>query len=331
VCVLVWHERVLADPTVRELESLAAEMLGKEAGLFVPSGTMGNLCGALANCSGKSIPGEVIVGNESHMFHYEVGGLSSIGGLAMHQVPTSKNGELDLALVRGAIREEDVHFAPTRLITVENTHNRMGGQVLSAEYMEGLGALCKEFNIPLHVDGARLMNAASALGVHVSKLVEPADTVSLCLSKGLGAPVGSVVVGSAPLIRTARHIRKMLGGGMRQAGVIAASGIVALKENSTPQALGRDHRNAKMIARALAAVEGARVAHDVVTNIVYATIDEKLGGARALVGALKDRQVLVSAYGTSVRFVTHRQITDADADRAAEDFEAAMKSLQVRA
>ena len=306
-----------ADPTVNRLEATAASVFMKDAALFVPSGTMGNLCAVLALAGGRVGPLEAILGDESHILHYEVGGLSAVAGLSSRAVPTQADGSLALDNISAAVREDDVHYPRTAMVCLENSHNRRGGRVLSAEYCDDVGALCKERGLALHIDGARIFNAAARLGVPPARLAAAADTVSVCLSKGLGAPVGSVLVGSHGLIAAARRFRKMLGGGMRQAGVIAAPGLLALTENSAPEQLARDHRLAASLALALAAVPGLSIEHKVETNIVYASVGSAFQGSSSeLCEKLKSGGVLAGAYGTEqVRFVVHRQVPDDAVER----------------
>lgn len=305
----------LADPTVAALERTTADMLGKEAALFLPSGTMGNLCGVMSLAAAFNGPTEVLVGDESHMFHYELGGVSVVAGLAMSAVPTSLDGTLALEALGVAVREDDIHHARTAIVCLENTHNRMGGRALGSAYMKDVGSFCREMGLLLHVDGARLFNAAATLGESAAALSADADTVSICLSKSLGAPVGSVLAGSADTVALARRYRKMLGGGMRQAGVIAAPGLVALRENSTQEALRRDHRIASSLAAHLRLVDGVTIAHSVDSNIIYADVSAPAGGAQGLIARLREGGVLASAYGTHrVRFVTHRQVPDDTVD-----------------
>jgi threonine aldolase len=204
------------DPTVNRLEALAAERVGKQAALLVVSGTMGNLCALLAHCARGD---EALVGDESHIYHYEAGGASVLGGIALHPVATAPNGELPLDALAAAIRDpEDSHEALTRLVCLENTHNRCGGVVLSPAYMRSVRALAGERALVVHLDGARLFNAAVALNVDVRELTQHVDSVQFCLSKGLSAPVGSILAGDAEFIAQARRVRKLVGGGMRQAG-----------------------------------------------------------------------------------------------------------------
>jgi threonine aldolase len=265
------------DPSVRGLERTAAGLLDKEAALFVPSATMANLVSVGAWCRRGD---GLILGDESHIFYYEQGGASWLMGAVLHTLPNQADGTLRLTgkgSVRDAIEaraasKTDPHYASHGLVAIENTHNRCGGAVLPPAYVDDLGALCKENRLPLHVDGSRLFNAAAALGVPASRLVRGADSVTVCLSKGVGAPVGAVVVGSAEMVERARRLRKAVGGGMRQAGLLAAAGIVGLKE-IVPK-LASDHARAKSLARGLAAVPGVQIdVSRVQTNIMYFDLD----------------------------------------------------------
>jgi threonine aldolase len=304
------------DPTINRLEALAAERVGKEAAVLVVSGTMGNLCGILAHCGRGD---EAIVGDESHIYHYEAGGASALGGVAYHTVPTQRNGELPLAAIAGAIRNAgDSHAALTRLICLENTHNRCGGVVLSPEYMRSVGELARARGLKVHLDGARVFNAAVALGADVRAITQHVDSVQFCLSKGLSAPVGSILAGDAELIARARRVRKMIGGGMRQAGIIAAAGIVALEE--MVDRLAEDHANARMLAEGLAsfpeiAIDLAAVQSDIV---IFELRDERWTPER-LTGALAKRGLLIggSGYGR-IRAVTHYGIDAGDVEEALE-------------
>ncbi len=255
------------DPTVNRLQQLAASLVGKEAGLFVPSGTMSNLAAVLAHCNRGD---EVILGNKSHTFLFEAGGISALGGVHSCQIPNQPDGTLILEDIQNAIRSNDIHNPVTRLICLENTHNRCGGVVLSAEYTRQVGELAHKHDLSLHLDGARLFNAAVGQGVNAKELADPADSVSICLSKGLSAPVGSVLCGSKEFIQRALRIRKQLGGGMRQAGILAAAGIVALE--TMVERLAEDHRRAARLA------EGLRCLPDIqadpekpATNMVFLT------------------------------------------------------------
>ncbi len=236
------------DPTINRLQELAAEKAGKEAALFVPSGTMGNAIAMLTHAGrGQAI----IVGNESHVYHYEAGGGSTLGGSPMWVVANHANGMLDIEQVKAGIADEsDEHVAATALLCIENTHNRCGGTVLNVEQIETLSNLAHTHGVAVHIDGARIFNAATALGIPVSKLVSSVDSVMFCLSKGLSAPVGSMLVGNKDFIRRAHRARKLLGGGMRQAGIIAAAGIVALEQ--MVERLADDHEHCKQLAQGLA-------------------------------------------------------------------------------
>lgn len=306
------------DPTINRLQELAARMLGKEAGLFVASGTMGNLAAILAHCNRGD---EAILGDKAHTFLFEAGGISALGGVHSCQLPNQPDGTLDIGAIRSAIREEDDHHPVTRLITLENTHNRCGGVALGVEYTRQVRALADEFGLVLHLDGARLFNAAAALGVSAKELAEPADSVTICLSKGLCAPVGSVLCGSETFIRRARRIRKQLGGGMRQAGVLAAAGIVALE--TMVDRLAEDHARARRLAQGLARIPGLRLDEGTPhTNMVYLSLDEAIPlSAEQVVERLAERGVKVGAVGPrQFRLVTHYWIDDEAVDCAVEAF-----------
>lgn len=310
------------DPTVNRLEALAAERLGKEAAVLVVSGTMGNLCALLAHCGRGD---EAIVGDLSHIYNFEAGGASVLGGVAFHVLPTQPNGELALADLAGAVRStSDPHEALTRLICLESTHNRCGGVALRPAYLAGVHAFAQAHGLAVHLDGARLFNAAVALGVDVRAITSHVDSVQLCLSKGLAAPVGSIVAGDAAFIARARRIRKLVGGSMRQAGIIAAAGIVALEE--MVDRLAEDHHNARLLAAGLAGfpaidVDPARVESD----IVLFRLRPGHGDTAALVRALAERGVLVgeSARGV-IRAVTHYGIDAGDIEEALERIGAAL-------
>jgi threonine aldolase len=306
------------DPTVKRLETLAAEMLGKEAALFVPSGTMGNLISALSHCGRGD---EVILGDNAHMFYYEQGGMAALGGIHPRTAPNQPDGTIALADIEAAIRGDDDHFPISRLVALENTHNRCGGRVLSVEYMDAVGELVRRRGLKLHVDGARLWNAAVALAVPPARLVASADSVSCCLSKGLAAPVGSVVAGDAEFIRRAHRNRKLVGGAMRQVGVIAAAGIVALTE--MVDRLAEDHANARLLAAGLAQIDGVSVDASVVeTNMVIVTVQRAGMSARQMVSALAERGVLLNALDARrMRIVTNYHVTSADVEQVLEAFE----------
>lgn len=301
------------DPTVRRLEAMAAERMGKEAALFVVSGTMANLVCLLTHCGRGD---EIIVGDQGHIFLYEVGGCSALGGIHSRQVPNQPDGTLDLAQVEAAIRGDNVHWPRTRLICLENTHNRCGGACLTVEYMDAVRRLADRYGVRVHLDGARIFNAAIALGVDVRQLTRQADSVDFCLSKGLSAPVGSLVCGTADFIAEARRSRKVLGGGMRQAGVIAAAGIVALEQ--MVERLADDHHHARRLAEGLAEMPGIRLdPASVQTNIVIFGLADSLPDAAGFCQRLAAEGVKMLAIGPrQVRAVTHYGIEAADIEQA---------------
>lgn len=299
------------DPAVNRLEAMAAERMGKEAAVLLTSGTQGNLCGVLSHCSRGD---EVIVGDQSHVFHYEVASCAALGGIQLRTVP-NRQGLPDPADVEAAIRGENIHFPPTGLVCLENTHNRCGGAVLSAGAMGAVIQVARRHGIPVHLDGARIFNAAVALGVPAKSLVKDVDSVTFCLSKGLSAPVGSLLCGSAAYVKRARKLRKMLGGGMRQAGIIAAAGIVALE--TMVERLAEDHDNARRLAEGLAALPGITLdPESVQSNILIFDLTPGMT-AGDFVGELSAEGVRANATGPQrVRFVTHYGITAADVDAA---------------
>ncbi len=294
------------DPTINRLEQIAAETLGKEAGLFVTSGTMANLVSELAHCARGE---EMILGDQAHSFFYEQGGSAAVGGIHPRTLPNRSDGTMALADIEAAIRPDNIHFPRTRLIMLENTHNRCSGQPLSVDYLLSVRELADRFDLKIHIDGARLFNAATALAVSAADLAAPADSVSICLSKGLAAPVGSLVCGSRSFIDRARRARKLLGGGMRQAGVIAAAGIVALKEMT--QRLAEDHANAHTLAVGLGRIDGISLDPEQIrTNIVYFRITRDDLSAEQFAEALGNKGIRLLAAGPGLcRAVTHYQIS----------------------
>ena len=306
------------DPTINRLERISAEKMGKEAGLFVPSGTMGNLIAFLTHCQRGD---EAIMGDQAHTFYYEVGGVSALGGIMVHTVPNQPDGTMNLTDLRRAIRGEDVHFPTTRLIALENTHNRCGGVVLGLDYIQSIVDLAKEFGLYLHMDGARIFNAAVKLDIPVKKMVAGIDSVTFCLSKGLGAPVGSVLCGAQDFIEKARKIRKQLGGGMRQAGVLAAAGIVALE--TMVERLKKDHDRAIFLANELKMVPNILIRQNSPqTNMVFIDLDKNFPKTNLQV--IKELAQIGVLVGTSkergFRLVTHYGITDADIPQVKEAF-----------
>jgi len=310
------------DPTVNRLEAMGAERMGKEAGLFVASGTMGNLVAVLTHCGRGD---EMILGDKAHTFLYEAGGSAALGGVHPHILPNQPDGTIDLAAIEGAIRADNVHFPRSRLICLENTHNRCGGAALTPEYTAQVGAIARRHGLKLHIDGARIFNAAVALGVPVTALSEPGDSVSFCLSKGLCAPVGSVLCGSREFIAEARRVRKIVGGGMRQAGIIAAAGIVALEQ--MVDRLAEDHANARRLAEGLAELPGVEIdPARVQTNIVIFELRREDLTPAELVDRLREEGVwLLPIGGRQLRAVTHHPITAEDIDAALMGFRRALR------
>src|ERR1700682_6501097 len=279
----VWDE----DPTVHRLQELAADMVGKEASLFVPSGTMGNLCALLSHTEAGE---EVLVEGESHIFHSEVAGASVVGGLQLRPLET-QDGRLQPEQVRGAIRDPDIHQPPTGLLCLENTHNRRGGTCLSPGQTQALCAVAHDAGFPVHLDGARVFNAAIALGVDVRQLTGPVDSVMFCLSKGLSAPVGSMLAGSTDFIERSRRARKMLGGGMRQAGGPGGARRAALEE--MVDRLAEDHRNARRLGEGLQGLPGIAIdLARVETNMVFGDCQPPLTAA-AFIDRCREAGVLL--------------------------------------
>jgi len=310
------------DPTTNQLEKISAEIIGKEAAMLVASGTMGNLVCILAHCRRGE---EVILGNQSHSFLYEAGGMSVLGGIHPHTVVNQPDGTILLEDIETAIRGENVHFPRTRLVCLENTHNHCNGSPLTAKYTEDVAALANRRGLKVHLDGARIFNAAVALDVDVKELTRPVDSVSFCLSKGLSAPVGSVICGSGDFISEARRIRKVLGGGMRQCGIIAAAGITALEQ--MVERLKEDHENARRLAEGISRIASLSIDLDNIhTNIVYFDLESERLTAESLVERLADRAVKILNLGLArLRAVTHYGITDDDIDLALEALREIMK------
>ena len=305
------------DPTIIKLEELAAQRLGKEAGLFVTSGTMANLVCQLSHCGRGD---EMILGDQAHIFYYEQGGSSTVGSIHPRTVPNQPDGRLLLRDIEAAIRPENIHFPITRLVVLENTHNRCNGSPLDTSYLQSVRQLAHGYGLKIHMDGARLFNAAAALDTPAAELAETVDSVSICLSKGLAAPVGSVVCGPRSFVERARRARKVLGGGMRQAGILAAAGIVALKEMT--ERLVEDHRNARRLAEGLSELKGLAIDPDLVkTNIVFFEITNDNFSEEQFAQALSSEGVRVLPIGNRrLRAVTHYHITEKDIDFALTAF-----------
>lgn len=299
------------DPTVNRLEELSAQMMGKEAALLVSSGTQGNLLGVLATCRSGD---EIIAGANAHIYWNESAGVATLGGIQIHLVPNEPLGALDPKAVEAAIRPKgNPHFPPTTLVCLENTQNRCDGGALTVDETRAVCDVAHDYGIPVHLDGARIFNAAVYLETPVQELVKDVDDVTFCLSKGLSAPVGSMLCGSQEFITEARRWRKMVGGGMRQAGIIAAAGIVALE--TMVERLAEDHANARRLSQGLAQISG--VIHDpetVQTNILFFDVDPKLGSMAEFARRMGEEGVKVHFVYGRIRMVTHRHIIPADVD-----------------
>lgn len=301
------------DPTVNRLEAVAAQRLGKEAALLVMSGTMANLVSLLTHCNRGD---EIIVGDKAHIFLNEAGGCSAVGGIHSRQVPNRADGTLDLTDLESAIRGDNLHYPRSRLICLENTHNRCSGACLTPVYMREVRRVADRNNLKIHLDGARIFNAAVALQVDVQELTRDADSVAFCLSKGLSAPIGSLVCGTGEFVTLARRVRKVVGGGTRQAGIIAAAGITALDE--MVDRLADDHANAHRLADGLASIAGLSIdPASVQTNIVYFDVSERFGTAFDVCQRLAANGVRMLALGTqTIRAVTRSGIVRDDIDAA---------------
>ena len=326
------------DPTVNLLQEKAAKIFGKEAALLVPSGTMGNLICLMIH--GNSRGSEALVGDRSHIVIHEQGGISQIAGMHSRQVTTLSDGTLDLAELESKIRTDpsDPHCPITRVVCLENTHNVMGGRVIRPEYMEKVHQLALKYNFKIHVDGARIMNAAAALELPPSELLKYADSATTCLSKGLAAPIGSVVMGSKDFITQAVRMRKLLGGGMRQAGIIAAPGIIALEKMS--QRLHMDHENAKKFAEKLAELQPLGIQIDISTvdtNMVMFSLLPTKGTVEKFLDLLNTPmdgpggeyivRMFESGKNNEVRAVFHYQVSTADVDKALLKIETVLKVM----
>lgn len=300
------------DPTVNLLEKRAALLTGKEAALFTPSGTMSNLLAIMAHTRHGD---EIILGDEAHILMYEVGGASSVAGVMPRTIPNNEDGTIDIDKIEKTIREDDIHSPATSLLCLENTHNRCGGAVIGKEYMQKAAAAARKHGLKIHLDGARIFNAAIALNVPVKELCEDVDSICFCLSKGLSAPVGSCLCGSAEFIKKTRKLRKMLGGGMRQCGVIAAAGLVALEDFGR---LAEDHANAKQLALELSGIDGIEVnPEQVQTNIVLFKIGKSVSPL-VFIEEMKKLGVKLTYFGNGVvRAVTNRMVSKDNISEAA--------------
>lgn len=295
------------DPTVKQLEAKAAQMLGKEDALFVTSGTQGNQIAVLTHCN----PGdEILMEEEAHLFLYEGASMSALAGVQPRTIK-GKNGAIDPEDIKARIRPDNIHFPETGLICLENTHNKAGGAIVPLENMQLIHEIARENDIPVHLDGARLFNASVASGIDIKRFADHTDTIQFCLSKGLGAPVGSIIAGSAEFILKARKWRKRLGGGLRQVGMIAAPGLVALTE--MVDRLADDHQNAQHLAEGLSNIEGLQIEKEVETNIVLVNVKGLDLSVEHFLDMLKEQGVLAVPFGPStVRFVTHIDVSEED-------------------
>ena len=321
---LVGDDQYGEDPTVNRLEAMAAALLGKEAAVYVPSGTMGNLSALLAHCGRGD---EALLGDESHILWFESGGPSTLGGIPLFPLRTDRRGRLDPVDIANAIRPG---YPRTGVVCLENSHNRCGGAVLDLDYMRDVKTIAHDRGVPVHLDGARIFNAAACLGVPPSMVAAEVDSVQFCLSKGLGAPVGSLVAGTEAFILNVRTQRKVLGGAMRQSGVIAAAGVVAFE--TMIDRLPEDHARARTLADGLAAIDGVVIDREGVhTNIVVFKLAGRTDHAD-FIADLKSRGLLVSNYGLrGVRMVTHYEIDDAAIDRALAIVDAALAPAGIAA
>ncbi len=313
------------DPSINRLQERAAELMGKEAGLLTSSGTMSNLVSVLTYCHRGD---EIIMGDQAHMFWNESAGVAALGGAQTRLIPNNQQGKFDIDELKAAIRPPgNIHFPPTTLVCLENTHNRCSGGVLTPGETRQFAEVAHAAGAKVHLDGARIFNAAVSLEVPASELAKDVDDVSFCLSKGLSCPVGSVLCGSQEFIDDARKWRKMVGGGMRQAGVLAAAGLVAL--DTMIERLADDHANARTLARGLAEVKGLKIdPESIQSNIVIFDVDQELGPAAKLIAALDGQGVKVSSPGPqSIRMVTHREISGADVEEALLRVAAAVKEV----
>ena len=296
------------DPTIILLEERIAKMFHKEAALFFPSGTMSNLTAVLTWCSNRG--SEFIVGDNSHMFLFEQAGAAQFGGVSPRTVPNLPDGTMDLHSIQLAIREDDIHEPKTALICIENTHNACGGKILPRTFLEKIHSLSETHRIPIHLDGARLWNALSALDMKPYQISQYVSSISVCLSKGLGAPVGSVLIGDTIFIEKARRIRKALGGGMRQVGILGAAGLIALNDFESG-ILILDHLRTLQLAEGLRKIPFLKLQDQIQTNIIFAEVMDEKWNASLLSEKLKEKGICISAWTPRlIRLVVHRDIYD---------------------
>ena len=320
------------DPTVNQLEERVAQMFAKESALFFPSGTMANLTALLSWCPNRG--SEFIVGDQSHMFLFEQAGAAQFGGISPRTVPNLPDGTMDLSTIKNAIRDDDIHEPCTQLICIENTHNACGGKVLPISFLETLRETTILGKIPLHMDGARIWNALTASQQSPREISKFVDSLTVCLSKGLGAPVGSLLIGTTPFIGKARRIRKALGGGMRQSGVLAAAGWKALDDFESG-ILTQDHRRAHQLAKSIGTMTAFELMTSVETNIVFLKIilcDPSFTETPSsrIARILREKGILVSAWSEKLlRLVVHRDLTDQDIETTIQGLQDVSNWLEI--
>lgn len=309
------------DPTINKLEEIAAERMGKEAALFVPSGTMANLVSLLTHCGRGD---EVILGDQAHIYMFEAGGLAALGSIHPRAVRNQPDGTLSVNDIEAVIRPDDVHHPRTKMILLENTHNRCNGSPLSSDYMHRVREIADRHGLKIHVDGARIFNSAVAQGVAPRELVADADSVSFCLSKGLAAPVGSLICSTRDFVKQARRTRKSVGGGLRQAGILAAAGIVALDQ--MVDHLAEDHANARNLGEGLSDVPGLSIKKEYIkTNILFIGVEREDMTAKDLSARLKEHGIKINASAPrQLRAVTNYHVTSADIEYAVGAFKKEM-------
>ena len=305
------------DPTVNELQKKSAALLGKEAALFVPSGTMGNLASVLAHCGRGD---EVIMGSKGHTFLYEAGGIAALGGIQPHTIPNQPDGTLYLNDIKNAIREDDIHQPVSSLLILENTQNSCGGYAISLDYTRSAAKIAHDNHMKLHIDGARFFNASVKLGISPAELAAPADSITFCLSKNLCCPVGAIICGTEEFIQKTIRMRKMLGGGMRQVGVIAAAGIVALDEMI--DRLAEDHRRAEILTAGLREIPAIQLLPNTPqTNMVYFKLStDSPMDLPTLIRSFADQGIRIGGRNNEFRLVTHYWITDAAVEKTIKLF-----------
>ncbi len=306
------------DPSVNALEKKASKLFNKESALFVPSGTMANLIAVLSHCNRGD---EIILGNQSHIFKYEAGGISAVGGIHSHQLINHSDGTLNITDILGAINNtNDSHFAISKLLCLENTHNRCYGSAIEPKYFSDVKEAIKPYNIKIHIDGARIFNASIALNVEISQLVRDADSISCCLSKGLGCPSGSLIIGTQSFINKARRIRKMLGGGMRQVGILASAGIFAFEHRI--ERLQDDHDNAKQLGKEIALIPGIDLdSNKISTNLIFFHLKNNQISDENFIQKLKQNNIQIDSKGNRLfRIATHVDFENKDIEKVIKTF-----------